>query len=233
MISFADFLYPRRCAVCGKTLDTRQRCLCENCLEDIPLTYFWNWRENPAEKMLWGRCQFETVSSLLYYRRESAYSSLTPQVKYLGKRELGLFLGEMLGNFLAGSNVPPVDYLIPVPLHPLRKWKRGYNQAEIIATGIMKGLRKEHRDGPPFLATDILFRKKWSRSQTGIDVGNKWENVTDAFALREKNAGILKNRHILIIDDVLTTGATAEACWNALSGIEDIRLSYAALAFVE
>lgn len=199
----------------------------------MPLTYFWNWRENPAEKILWGRCRFETVSSLIYYHRESAYSSLTPQIKYLGNRKLGLFLGEMLGHFLAKGNIPPVDYLIPVPLHPLRKWTRGYNQAEIIAEGIKKGLGEGKNEGLPFLATDILYRRQWSRSQTGIDVGNKWENVAGAFALRDKNAGRLKESHILVIDDVLTTGATAEACWNALSGIKDIRISYATLAFVE
>jgi len=232
VIPLLDLLFPRRCAVCGRTLETEEQYLCEGCLKDMPLTYFWNWRENPAEKILWGRCHFETVSSLFYYHRESAYSGLTPKIKYGGDRALGLYLGKMLGHRLSG-NIPDVDYIVPVPLHPLKKWRRGYNQAEIIAAGVMGGMREKSLPCGAVLSTDILVRKKWSRSQTTTDVGNKWENVSGAFALKDSKAEKYEGRHILLIDDVLTTGATAEACWNVLCPINDIRISYATLAFVE
>lgn len=228
MIPFLDLLYPRRCAVCGVTLETDEQYLCEDCLKDMPLTYFWSWRENPAEKILWGRCRFETVSSLFYYHRESAYSCLTPKIKYGGNRKLGIYLGEMLGRHLAG-NLPHIDCIVPVPVHPIKKWRRGYNQAEIIAAGIARKLEIERVP----VITDVLVRRRWSRSQTRTDVGNKWENVGKAFSLRRRNAGKLAEKHVLLVDDVLTTGATAEACWNVLCGIPGIIISYTTLAFVE
>lgn len=228
MIPLLDLLYPRRCAVCGSTLETDGQCLCEGCLKDMPLTYFWNWRENPAEKILWGRCRFETVSSLFYYHRESPYSALTPKIKYRGDRRLGLYLGRMLGGFISG-NIPRIDAVVPVPVHPLKKWRRGYNQAEIIAEGISSGMEG---DAAP-VVRDVLVRRHWSRSQTRTDVGNKWENVGDAFSLGRKNVWKLEGKHILLVDDVLTTGATAEACWNALCSIPGITVSYGTLAFVE
>lgn len=228
MIPLLDLLYPRRCAVCGSTLETDEQCLCEKCLNDMPLTYFWSWRENPAEKILWGRCRFETVSSLFYYHRESPYSALTPRIKYRGDRRLGLFLGKMLGGYLSG-NISGIDAIVPVPVHPLKKWRRGYNQAEIIAEGIQTGMKETEVP----VVGDVLARRRWSRSQTRTDVGNKWENVGDAFSLRRKNAWTLEGKHILLVDDVMTTGATAEACWDALSPINGIHISYTALAFVE
>jgi len=191
----------------------------------MPLTYFWQWRENPAEKILWGRCRFETVTSLFYYRRESGFSKLTRAVKYLYNRKLGLFLGNMLGRFLNGT-VPPVDAVVPVPVHPLKKWRRGYNQAEIIAAGISETLNVP-------VWCDVLRRRKWSRSQTRTDVGNKWENVESAFSLNRDGYGKIGGRHILLVDDVLTTGATAEACWKVLSQVPDVRVSFSTLAFVE
>ncbi len=221
-----DWLYPRHCEVCGAGLDREEDLLCRGCLEDMPLTWFWKWRGNPAEKMLWGRCRFETVSSLFYYHRESDYAHLTPKIKYGGNRHLGICLGEMLGRQMSGS-ITDIDVIIPVPLHPLKKWSRGYNQSEIVARGISTGL-----GGIP-IAGGILKRTRWARSQTRTDMGNKWENVGGAFSLDRDRSEILRDRHVLLVDDVLTSGATAESCWDTLKDIPGIRLSFATLAYVE
>lgn len=221
-----DWLYPRHCEVCGKELDREELFLCRDCLEDMPLTYFWKWRGNPAEKILWGRCRFETVSSLFYYHRENDYSHLTPKIKYNGNRRLGLYLGGMLGHFMKGC-ITDVDLIVPVPLHPLKKWSRGYNQSEIIAKGISEGL-----GGVP-IAAGILKRRRWARSQTRTDMGNKWDNVESAFSLDPDRSRTFTGRHVLLVDDVLTSGATAEACWNTLKDVPGIKLSFATLAYVE
>lgn len=221
-----DWLYPRHCDVCGAQLGRGEEIICHKCLEDMPLTYFWKWRDNPAEKILWGRCRFETVSSLFYYHRESDYAHLTPRIKYGGDRKLGIFLGRMLGRFMA-ETITDIDIIIPVPLHPLKKWSRGYNQSEIIARGISEGL-----GGAP-TAGGIIKRTHWARSQTRTDMGNKWENVENAFTLDRSRYHELAGAHILLVDDVLTSGATAESCWNTMKDIPGIKLSFATLAYVE
>ena len=224
-----DMVWPRRCVVCGECLDTDEEHLCSDCMEDMPLTYFWSWRDNPAEQILWARTRLEGVVSLFYYSRDNDYRRLLYSLKYKGDITLGRWLGRMLGEKMREAAWPSPDVIIPVPLHWRRKWRRGYNQAEAIARGISEGLG----DAVPVLP-GILIRTRFNTSQTHISVGSKWENVSGAFSVRDKNTAAekLSGRHILLVDDVLTTGATAEACWDVLSAIPGVRVSYASLAFV-
>ena len=209
-----DMVWPRRCVVCGEFLQTDERYVCAECLADMPLTYFWTWRENPAERMLWGRTYLHGVVSLFYYSYDNEYKELLHQVKYGGDVGLGSWLGGMLGRYMRDC-YPSPEVIVPVPLHWRRKWRRGYNQAEVIARGLAEGM-------------------KYAVSQTRMHVGNKWENVSGAFSLNPKaDLETLRGRHILLVDDVLTTGATAEACWDALRVIPDIKISYASVAFVQ
>ena len=213
--------------MCGEFLQTDERYVCAECLADMPLTYFWTWRENPAERMLWGRTYLYGVVSLFYYSYDNDYKELLHQVKYGGDVALGRWLGEMLGRYMRDS-YPSPEVIVPVPLHWRRKWRRGYNQAEVIASGLAEGM-----DGRP-VVTRLLRRVKYAVSQTRMHVGNKWENVSGAFSLNPKaDLETLRGRHILLVDDVLTTGATAEACWDALRVIPDIKISYASVAFVQ
>ena len=222
-------VWPRRCGVCGGFLDTEERYVCAECLKDMPLTYFWSWRANPAEQILWARTYLEGVVSLFYYSRDNDYKELLHAVKYGGNVATGRWLGRILGEKMREAAYPRPDVIVPVPLHWRRQWKRGYNQAEVIARGISEGL-----SGDIPVLTGILRRVRYSTSQTRMSVGSKWENVSGAFVLRDPAGAsrALAGRHVLLVDDVLTTGATAEACWDVLRRIPGIRISYASVAFV-
>ncbi len=219
-----DLIFPRYCVACNSALKIKERHLCQECYKDLPLTYFWKWRENPAEKRMWGRCYFNYIVSLFYYTRESRYTNLTHYIKYSMDIELGEYLGSILGKYLLENNLlREIDYIIPVPLHYFRLLSRGYNQAEVIARGIaqishIKILKK------------ILKRKWATSSQTKKGMDSKWENVKDAF--RAVKSEILENKHILLVDDVYTSGATLEGCWVALKDIKGIKISVATLAYV-
>ena len=225
----ADMVWPRRCGVCGGFLDTEERYVCAECLKDMPLTYFWSWRANPAEQILWARTYLEGVVSLFYYSRDNDYKELLHAVKYGGNVATGRWLGRILGEKMREAAYPLPDVIVPVPLHWRRQWKRGYNQAEVIARGISEGL-----SGDIPVLTGILRRVRYSTSQTRMSVGSKWENVSGSFVLIDNitAAERLSGRHVLLVDDVLTTGATVEACWDALRVIPDVRVSYASIAFV-
>ncbi len=204
--------------------------LCGDCLEDMPLTYYWDWPENPAEKKLWVRTYLHRVIPLFFYTRESRYISLIHKIKYQGKTRLGHHMGRMLGEKLKEA-LGDVDYIVPVPLHPLRKWRRGYNQAEVIARGVaeaMFGLS----DASDRVLTDVLKRVRYTRTQTRRKMNDKWSNVADAFRVRTTNN--LSGKHILIIDDVLTTGSTAESAYTAITKVyNDCKVSFATLGYVE
>lgn len=224
----ADMVWPRKCCVCGELLEVDECYMCSGCKSDIPFTYFWSWRNNPAERMLWARTYLQGVVSLFYYSRDNGYRHLLHEVKYRGNISLGIYLGRMLGRRIGESYTRPLpDMIVPVPLHWRRQWRRGYNQSEVIAKGIADGM------GGCKVVTGLIRRVRYSTSQTRIHVGSKWENVQDAFML---NAGIRTHdyagRHILLVDDVLTTGATAEACYKILSLLSGVKISYASIAYV-
>jgi len=220
-----DLLLPRICPVCGRILLKGERYLCLKCSSEMPLTYFWTWSGNPAEERFSGRVDFVHASSLFYYRDESPYKNLIHLFKYKGRGKLGAYLGELLGEKLLQSGVyDDVDIVIPVPLHTFKKWKRGYNQAEIIARKVAEVLRKP-------VEVSLLIRKRYTRTQTKKDAQQREINVSGAFRLR--SGYMLKGRHILLVDDVLTTGATLGACALEILSVEGCRVSFATLAFAE
>jgi len=222
---FLDLLFPRVCPVCGRLLLRRERYLCLSCLSDLPFSFFWSWPNNPAEVCFWGRLNIVRASSLLIYREESPFKKIIHSFKYDGSRALGAFMGEMLATRMAESGMyNDIDLIIPVPLHFLKKWERGYNQASILAKSIGKILNKPVQES-------VLIRKKFTSTQTKKDSIHRWENVLGAFSL--KNRTLIEGKHILLVDDVLTTGATLEACGQHILKIENCRLSIATLAYVE
>lgn len=236
-----DLLLPRKCIVCGKKLILYEKHLCIPCLADLPLTRFWNRSHNPmadkfndvlerslAEAFDRGDCRQERYAyacALFFYDTEGEYRQIPQQIKYMGNMQAGKHFGRMLGRKLAGSPLyQDVDCIIPVPLHWRRKWKRGYNQAEVIAEGIASVM------GAP-LRTDVLKRTRNTKTQTRLDVGSKSRNVKGAF---EASGTVKDCRHILLVDDIFTTGATLHACFEALREHipEDMRISVATLGFV-
>lgn len=251
-LSVADLVLPRVCIVCGRKLLLSETHLCTACAADLPRTFFARQRENPmAEKfnvMVERELDsgshpatqpYSYAAALLYYRGDSPYSQIPQALKYGRNFEAGTFFARMLGRELAGSPLfADVDAVIPVPLHWLRQWRRGYNQAEVIARGIAEELEV------PML-TGVLRRVRRTRTQTRLDAAGRYGNVRSAFladgsALVSSGNGM--PHHLLLVDDVYTTGATLLASERALRAalVQDfgpetassVRISAATLAYV-
>lgn len=246
-----DFFLPRTCIICEAVLYDDEKLLCGKCAGDIPHTYFWVLRNNPMADKFNGLIQENLVAAwdedattlgrgekyayaaaLFFYRSESEYRKITQAIKYHGRSDVGQAFGRMLGERLRSSSLfADVDVVIPIPLHWTRQWKRGYNQAEVIASGVADAMSIP-------LRSDILRRHKRTKTQTRLGIGEKARNVKGAFStthhwLPSDEAGP-EFRHLLLIDDVFTTGATAGECFRALRAVfpPDVRISVATLGFV-
>lgn len=234
LYALLDLILPRRCACCGGKLLLGERHLCLDCTLNMPLTYFWTQKFNPMADKFNARIQdglkkaepYSFAAALFFYK--GGWQNLTKAVKYKADLSLGKYLGSAMAAKLNGSELfRDVDTVIPVPLHRRRYLKRGYNQAEIIARAIAEGLNvkdpgkdpvKDPGDGTPagaMLDTASLYRSRNTISQATLDVSEKAENVAGAFAVRE-NAFESLPAHILLVDDVFTTGSTLCECQRAL-----------------
>lgn len=234
----SDLILPRSCIVCGRKLLTEEKHLCLFCMADLPLTRFWKQTHNimadrfnsviqehldqsdhPANE------QYAYAAALFFYNSAADYRKIPYRLKYHGDRSVGRYFGKVLGKHLATEEqFRDVDLVVPVPLHWTRKWKRGYNQAEVIASAIAKEL---HVSACP----DMLRRVRRTRTQTKLGVEEKVRNVKDAFETASVKTGA---SHILLIDDVFTTGSTLHACFVALRSAfpPPVRISVATLGFV-
>lgn len=222
-----NLFFPRRCVVCGRFQEVDEPDLCAACREELPLTYQWDIVQNAAFERLAQRFVVEAAAALFFFRPESDFRKILYAIKYGGRKDLGRRMGQLLGEQLADSrSFRDVQAVIPVPLHPLRRWKRGYNQAEAIAGGLAAAL------GLPAEAA-LLRRSRYTKTQTRLHGAAKTRNVQGAFRLNEKEAIRLKENgicHLLLVDDVLTTGSTLAACAVPLRAA-GFRISCATLAF--
>ena len=233
----ADIILPRTCLVCGKRLLSDESMMCMVCLSDMPYTHFWNTSHNPMADKFNDLLQrnpnseekgYAYASALFFYHSEADYRRIPYQIKYHGNTEAGRYFGRMLGKHLVSSPLfVDVDMVIPVPLHWTRRWKRGYNQAACIAAGVAEEMNVPLRQ-------DILKRIKRTTTQTKLEVEDKQANVSGAFGISENCCVPEDCRHILIVDDVFTTGSTLHACFTALRSVfpPSVRISVATLAFV-
>lgn len=245
-----DIILPRTCAVCGRVLNLDERHLCLPCLAEFPLTYFWERDHNTMadkfnDKMEEGMDvrsedgkneRYAYAASLFFYDGHGNYRHIPHRLKYQGDIMIGRYFASMLGRKLGhAGHFRDVDLVIPVPLHWTRRWKRGYNQAEVIAEEVARELRAH-------LRTDILRRRRRTRTQTKVDPGEKSANVSGAFTARlpvERKMGNAGSddaayNHILLVDDVFTSGSTLFACFTALRTVfpPSVRISVATLGFV-
>ncbi len=234
-----DILLPRLCIVCGTRLLSSERHICLECLAGLPLTYFWKQDHNPMSDRFNEVIQkkldkedsprmegYAFAAALFHYDSEAGFRLIPYNIKYKGNIKAGEYFGRMLGRRLKeDEHWQDADLIIPVPLHWTRKFSRGYNQAEVIASGIAS------ETGIPMRA-DILRRIKRTKTQTKLDIDGKARNVADAFEAAKK--GIPTARHLVIVDDVFTSGNTLFACFQALRSIfpPSIRISVATLGFV-
>lgn len=225
LFDFVGLLYPELCEVCGNVVAVQGQLICTSCQVNLPRTRLHSYSENKTSNLLSGRIPFEKASSFLYYHKKSDYSRLLHKLKYKGKKEVGILLGEYFGSELHDHNFfHDIDVLLPVPLHKKRLKKRGYNQSKILCDGITRVYQLP-------IDTDSVVRYVNTNTQTKRNVFSRFHNVQDIFALTSSE--LLKNKHVLLVDDVITTGATLESLWSTIKDIEGIKVSIACAAISE
>lgn len=221
--SFSHLFFPHSCAGCGSDLLDHDQLLCMHCLHDLPFTNFHLFANNPVEKIFWGRADLVSAASLLYFTKDSSLQNAMHQFKYKSKKELGFYFGRMIGKSLMGSNrFKNIDAIIPLPLFISKEKKRGYNQSTILCEGISDVIHAE-------VLKNAVVRSVATETQTKKNRIERWINIEGKFEL--KNEEILQNKHVLLVDDIITTGATLEACAAVLQNINNIQISIATLAY--
>lgn len=217
-----SLFYPRLCAACGDALQQNEQCLCLNCMLHLPETQFHKIHFNPLRQVFDGRVPVEEVTALMSYKKSNRTQKILHNLKYKSQKEIGSVLGEYLGGqLITEKRYRDIQYILPIPLHPKKQRKRGYNQSEWIAMGLSKGM------GIPYL-TDVLVRTEFTDTQTRKSRFARWQNVKEVFAVEHSEK--VEYTHVLVCDDVLTTGATTEAAIRKLIEVPGVRVSVATLA---
>jgi ComF family protein len=220
---FISLLFPRLCYGCGTHLMRNENLICTGCYVVIPRTGYHTVADNPVAQLFWGRCLLEKAAAFSFYNKGSRIRNLIHNLKYKGIREIGYELGKIYGLSLKSSGfTDDIDLIVPVPLHPEKFHARGFNQSEIISSGI------SDVTGVP-LNTGVLARVNVSATQTRRSRYERWINVEGIFSVVNKEQ--VREKHVLLVDDVITTGSTIESCANELIKIEGVRVSAVALAF--
>lgn len=217
-----ELFFPRYCVACGMRLSKSEECLCVKCLARLPRTYLHLKKGNEMEKSFWGRFPIERASSFLYYSKGGDVRKLLYELKYYNNRQVGVVLGKfMAAEMQACGFFEGIDAIVPIPLHPRKVRMRGYNQSRALADGISEIV------GIPVL-TDWLVRSHYTETQTRKSQYERWINVDGAFSCSDLHC--MEGKHILIVDDVFTTGATIIAGADALKGVRNLRISVLTLA---
>lgn len=223
--AFLSLLFPRCCVVCGRPLAKGEECICAVCNMDLPRTDYHLRRDNPVELLFWGKFPLERATSFFYYRKGSDFRRILHLLKYGGQKEIGTIMGRyMAAELIESGFFQGIDVIIPIPLHETKQRIRGYNQSEWIARGIAAVT------GIP-VDTEAVVRRKYTETQTRKSIFERWENVEGIFELH--HAESLIGKHVLIVDDVLTTGATTVACASRIMEVEGIRISVLTLAVAD
>ena len=221
-IDTLHLFYPHVCNGCGSDLLEADNLLCLKCIANLPHTNFAPYPNNPIEKIFWGRIPVTAAYSEFYFSKESLIQYLVHQLKYRGNTAIGFYLGELMGKSLLDANrFNAIDALIPLPMFPGKERKRGYNQAEIICKGMSAVMNVP-------IISGIVIRGLATESQTKKHRTERWENVAESFTVKDEIK--LAGKNLLLVDDVVTTGATLEACANSILKIHGVTLSIATLA---
>ncbi len=217
---FLSLFYPNLCLACRKQ-SVDGEIICPRCELELPETGFHNISDNALEERFWGRIQLENAAAKYFFSKTNVTQELIYQLKYASKPQVGEILGEWYGQDLANSRFSEIDGIVPIPLHPKRLYQRGYNQSLKIANGLSKTMNK------PVLidaVQRIVNTTTQTKTKSKID---RFENVKNAFHIA--NPELLKDKHILLVDDVITTGATIEACATKIFEVENVKISVVAL----
>ena len=221
----ADFfylLYPHLCLACGTEAPPYGKDICVNCEVTLPLSHYHKTKENPFTERFWGRVPLQTGAGMYLFTKESRVAHLIHNFKYKGKKEIGLILGHRYGHTLKREDqFKGIDCIVPVPLHWKKEQLRGYNQSEMFGNGLSESM------GIPCIK-DGLQRLEHTDSQTKKSRMSRLENMQGVFSVKNQKA--LVGKHILLVDDVLTTGATLEVCANEILKVPRTKVSMATMA---
>jgi len=218
-----NLFFPEICLNCEQQLSSNETIICTSCRHDMPLTNFTCEINNKVEQVFYGRISVNEATSLMYYYKKNKVQKIIHSLKYKGHQEIGSFFGEWLGKEMLQSNrFKNIDIIVPVPLHPKKLKKRGYNQVSIFGKTLATYLNAKYCE-------DVLIRKSATSTQTKKHRLERWKNVEELFFLTDNS--YFEGKNILLIDDVITTGATLEACANELLKTSNINISIATMAF--
>lgn len=217
---FISILYPNICPGCNNTLPNKENSICILCWSNLPKTYQYKNPENHTIKLFWGRYPLVHAFSTFKYNKKGIIQNIIYDLKYRGNKKVGEDLGKEIGKEILEIELK-IDIIIPVPLHPYKLQKRGYNQSHSIALGIQNIIKTP-------IDTTTLIRTINTDSQTKKSKYDRWKNVKEIFKLTNKNK--LANKHILLVDDVITTGSTIEGCCLILDEVNNIKISVVSIA---
>lgn len=221
---FIHLFYPELCAACERQLMQQEKHVCLDCKLNLPKTGFHLQSRNPIEQIFWGRVPLKAASAYVYFQKKGSVQRLMHQIKYKGKKEVAETLGRWYGrDLLSNPALASADHIIPMPLHGSKLKSRGYNQSEYFAKGLSNSLQIP-------LDTELLIRARKSETQTRKSRFMRWENVSEIFQVTD--AAALEHKHVILVDDVITTGATLESCAQTLLSAQPaVSISIVTLAF--
>ncbi|MCK5847527.1 MAG: ComF family protein [Bacteroidales bacterium] len=218
---FTELFYPRICLACSRRLLEYEQVICSYCEADLPKTSFHKRESNPVEILFWGRCNVHSAAAYYRYIKQGNVQNLIHNFKYKGYQEIGLHIGEIYGKqLMQSSRFNTITAIIPVPLHPKKMKIRGFNQSEVFAKGLSKGMGVG--------VNNSLIRNTHTSTQTKKSRWDRHKNVSSIFSISDSDA--LLGKHVLLVDDVITTGSTIESCVNTLLQIEGVKISVVAIA---
>lgn len=219
-----ELVFPKLCAACHNRLLNDEHLVCLSCTYTLPETNFYKQAENTITNIFTGRVAIANATAIYYFTKNTRVQNLMHSFKYKGRQSIGIWLGNKMGEQLIESPFfNDINFIIPVPLHEKKKQKRGFNQSECFADGIAEITKIT-------VNTSILVRTLNSQTQTKKNRLQRWENVKDIFSLTDFET--LEGKHILLVDDVVTTGATLEACAKTLLQV-NCKVSIATIAYAE
>ena len=225
LLDVIHLFFPKICITCESKLLQSEKIICTLCRHDLPIICYKDYKDNKITKSFYGRIPIEKATAFLFYRKEGKAKDLIHHLKYKGIQQVGTFIGDWFGAILQESNeFNTVDCIIPVPLHPKKQRQRGYNQLTSFGLALSKRLKKPY-------VKDVLIRTSASKTQTFKQRFERFSNNNTKFSIPNKS--LLENKHILLIDDVITTGATLESCCKELLTSENVKISIATMAYTE
>ena len=220
--SLLNLFFPKVCLACLGQLSDKEETICTSCRHDLPITNFHFNNDQTVLKVFYGRAKVENGTSLFYFEKKGMVQQLMHQLKYKGHKEIGALLGDWLGSELKTCDAyKAIDIVIPVPLHEKKLKSRGYNQVARFAKQIACALGVQYLD-------DVLLKVTNTTSQVNKKRFARWNHNEELFTLN--NSNVIEGKHILLVDDIITTGATLEACIQVLNQSKNIKISIASMA---